>query len=562
MATQDTFSFLREGRAPVEQVPRTTSSRSTSVASQLGQSQKWQDLMNLLRGVGGVASNVYGAGVPLGGGVTRRDATTGEEVFEPAPRVSLRGAVDFLSEPKYPEGTPTKDKVGTWSWIADVVSSNRQAGETTAEYEERVAEEEKIRANAERAEAAEREAALEEAINMGGLLAEAQQMLEDPNLMLNPEQRLQVEEMRKETEEQLRLVNAGIAKLQSTASAQNALMMGMQGLRFGAEGLLPGATDEEINKLERALTIGGGREGLGPEVLTAIDAIINSNMSNKEKDERLDFILDRTAAQQNMIANLEDFTHNRRGLEKLLAMEDYELLGDEVAFATPMINVDWDADPTERMMNTLTQIADEELPELLGVPSLTPQQEAVLINDQGTGLFQILGSPMGATMDDATRVAMLNRAAQDLGIPTFRLNDILQRAQEETAAKNQAWDSALSMTNFKPGSYGLIAAVYQVATEMGFPPNEAALIAESGDLHHLIDVHSEGRVGNKTNGNKQGIGGLTPQALIRMGFDPETTLGDTHEEIRALLTYVLDPDEFGSVTDAMKYYLRTGRWGE
>lgn len=369
---------------------------------------------------------------------------------------------------------------------------------------------------------------------------------------LSVESQIAAAELRKQYEAQIAQVNAGLEQLQLRKQAKNALFSAQEQALFGDNGLLPGATNEELLALQSALSGADGEPGLDLDVLNAIDSIINSNLSGAEKSDRVDFILDRTAMSQNMIIAIDNLTQNKTDLQELLAKDDTGLLGSEASFTTPTLNLDMQFDALGRQKFSIIDAVEEMW--VVETGSEIPPE----VTEQVLDMIELIQSQPNFVGSQGFN-QLIDSISSSFGLNSTNLSDSIKNGMATAQINEVAWGDALDQDSYTPGSQAFAYAIFQVAVGMGMDPAQASLWAESGDLHKIVGAKSNGVVGNATGGDQVGIGGLSLGAYDRLDIDYESIKGDAPEEIKALIEYILR--EFGTPDAAMRSYLQTGDWG-
>ena len=369
---------------------------------------------------------------------------------------------------------------------------------------------------------------------------------------LGVESQIAAAELRKQYEAQIAQVNAGLEQLQLRKQAKNALFSAQEQVLFGDNGLLPGATNEELLALQSALSGADGEPGLDLDVISAIDSIINSNLSGAEKSDRVDFILDRTAMSQNMIIAIDNLTQNRTDLEELLAKDDTGLLGSEASFTTPTLNLDMQFDALGRQKFSIIDAVEEMW--VVETGSEIPPE----VTEQVLDMIELIQSQPNFVGSQGFN-QLIDSISSSFGLNSTNLSDSIKNGIATAQINEIAWGDTLDQDSYTPGSQAFAYAIFQVAVGMGMNPSDASLWAESGDLHKIVGAKSNGVVGNATGGDQVGIGGLSLGAYDRLDIDYESIKGDAPEEIKALIEYILR--EFGTPDAAMRSFLQTGDWG-
>ena len=377
---------------------------------------------------------------------------------------------------------------------------------------------------------------------------------------LTPEAQLQADNIRKNLEQELLLAEQELTELESKTDLQNQLLNAQERALFGDAGLLPGVSDEEAQRLQEALDLGVGEGGLQPEVLEAIEAIMSSNLSVAEQEDRLGFVIDQASLKNEMLTAVGNITQNRDDFQKILAKTDAELLGDMAEFQNPQLRFDLQVTPEERELFAIDEAVTDFFETKFGqdIPSAAGNQVATII-EAAMARPGFLNTPGGASLVD--QVAATIPGANPSEIATG-IMDAVNRGLEAGAQRNQFWDEALTYNSFNPGGEDLAVALFQTGIGLGLDPEMATAVAESGDLHRIIDAKSGGKIDATTGGNQFGIGGLTEDAYLRMGYDPEELVGDTAGQLAALIEYVTNPEVgFASPVEAIEFWKRTGDWG-
>lgn len=376
------------------------------------------------------------------------------------------------------------------------------------------------------------------------------------NAPLDAQSAYQAEQLRIGLGEQATELEQQLQQVEYNMMMQNSLYDAYEQATFGGN-VIPGSTSE-AQQMETMLDSGGEFTGMRPEVMQAINMILeDGSIGGEEKMARVDFMLDQVNTQQNIRAQINDYTQNLGDLQKLQNLPDVELLlqsGESPEYVTPAFNYISDpeiaSDPAMRYDLNVANYLDQFLANA-GVAPTVEQEEQVM-----TWLTGLGKSP---DWENEQVKGQVQNMATMLGVdPTVFRNNI-KGALNNANKTEDAWSNALSKGRIEPGSEEMAVAIFQVGSMMGLDPAMASKLAESQGLHAIIKAKSNGAAGKKTGGTQMGVGGLSEEAYTKMGIDPEN-LGSMDVELGALIRYIIENFQ-GDPDQALQYYYATGDWG-
>jgi hypothetical protein len=285
-----------------------------------------------------------------------------------------------------------------------------------------------------------------------------------------------------------------------------------------------------------------------------IDAIVESNLPESEKAERLGFIVDQAQMRSEVQGAIDSLVTDRQATEELMALDDAELLADPSLFAQPQLNVDVQFDPEGRTQVALLEEVEGILEQSFG-GTIPPEIVSAFTNEAGEGIIDLVAQ--GVLDPESDQFAqLLSQAAP--GVDPALMRSALVQGLETARIRHEAFDTALDQNQYQAGSIQLIYALFQAALGAGLDVQTAGQVAEDRNIHHVIDVYSGGKVGMTGTGGRAGLGMLTPEAYKRLGFDPESTIGDPVAELEAIILYMM---EAGNPAVRLQTFFESGVWG-
>lgn len=363
---------------------------------------------------------------------------------------------------------------------------------------------------------------------------------------LRPEQQHQLQELREQIALEIEANEAELKSMQAQMRAQDRI--------FAYDISQVEGLDIDIGPLQAAVSMEGG---IGEQTLAAIQAVTgNTELTTEEQGAAMDAIINRTKFGEELVLTMNDLVRNQKDLQELEGRSDVELLGDEAQFFNPMFPEVLEADPMQRWAMSVENYLDES--GILG--------EDVQMDQQQSGVFDaILGSLANKAPGDPIPPEvqqLITGLATSLGVDPGTLSQWIALAVDNAATEEEGIAMALEAKSLTPGSKAMVYAIMEAGRTSGIPLPEdfIMLMANSRDIHTLIDVKSQGKSGQRGDGTISGIGGLTDEMYEQMMGESWSPDKGMMWELQALMRYIYWGFE-GDVQEAVRFWRRTGDWG-
>ncbi len=359
-------------------------------------------------------------------------------------------------------------------------------------------------------------------------------VLEQENM--SPEARAIYEKWKSEREAELANINNELADLEAQGAFLHENLSEATEAAF-PEGLIPGADPEATAQLNELLDeVGvGGTGGSAPELQAVIDSIVDSNLPEHEKLERLGMITSQAEMRNEVQGAIDSLVTDREATQKLLDLPPSVVIADPEQFAQPKLNVDVQFSPEGRTTVAVIEEVEGMLEQEFG-GQIPAEVLDSLSNAEGSGIIDLVA--LGQL--DPNSEEFIRRVGQEVpGVPAASIQSAVNQGLETAAIRHEAWDTALDQTQYRAGSPELVYALFKAAMGTGmFDEQTAGQIAEDENIHHIIDVYSNGQVGAQGTGGRQGLGMLTPEAYERLNIPMD---GTAESELMAIVMYMMEP---------------------
>lgn len=316
--------------------------------------------------------------------------------------------------------------------------------------------------------------------------------------------------------------------------------------------------DLDLAPLEEAIQREGG---LGAQTLLAITAIANdAALSAQEKNEALDIVMARGQFSDAIVREVESMVQNKDDLQQLLELNDTQLagrLGNPAQFFSPTFENVTVVDPVLRAGAEMDTVIDRS--ELAGVVAgLDPNQDQLY--------FMLVDAVRNFGVDNPQSIALMDQMAKATQTDPSQWRDVLGAAVQAVADDAEAFERAQDAPKLTPGDKSMTYAIGGAGKGIGLDDTTSTLLANSVELHAMIQVKSNGVAGHEGPGNIRGIGGLHEDLYPQLMFDEQgngekwTPDRGMEWELQALLAYIIR-HHGGDPIAAIDFYRNTGQWG-